>query len=177
MKAASTKLHMLLTATTLLLTAATFGVSRETGRAIAAAPVATEIVRETEYVEVEVPVDYSFYKDIELSDFDRTLLAKILVIEAGNQSITGQRAVVEVVFNRMLDSRFPNTLTEVIYAPNQFASVKALGQAKPTQVQYDVIDMVLNESAPVLPENVVYFATTPANGIFYEKIGGHCFCY
>ena len=177
MKSASAKLHTLLTATTLLLTAATFGVSRETGRAIAAAPVATEIIRETEYVEIEVPVEYSFYKDIELTDSERELLAKILFNEAGNQSITGQRAVVEVVFNRMLDPRFPDTLTEVIYAPNQFASTKALGQANPTQVQYDVIDMVLNESEPVLPENVVYFATTPANGTLYEKIGGHCFSY
>lgn len=91
--------------------------------------------------------------------------------------MTGQRAVVEVIFNRMLDDRFPGTLSGVIYAQNQFSTVKTLNRANPTQTQYDVIDMVLSESEPILPSNVVYFSTTPANGTFYEKIGGHCFGY
>lgn len=138
-----------------------------------------EIIYMTEYVEVpvEVPKDNAFYKHINLTDSDKHLLACILQLEAGNQSITGQRAVVEVIFNRMLDDRFPDTLTDVIYAKNQFSTVKALHKAAPTDTQYAVIEMVLQESVPVLPENIVYFATTPANGTFYERIGGHCFCY
>ena len=134
-----------------------------------------EIVYKTEYI--EVPTNNAFYKDITLTDSDLDLLAKVLFLEAGNQSATGQRAVVEVIFNRMLDSRFPDTLSGVIYAKNQFSVVGRLKTAKPTQAQYDVIATVLEENVPVLPENVVYFATTPANGTYYDKIGGHCFGY
>lgn len=138
-----------------------------------------EIIYMTEYVEVpvEVPADNAFYKSISLTDSEKDLLACILFLEAGNQSITGQRAVVEVIFNRILDPRFPNDLTSVIFAQNQFTTVNSLHRAAPTDTQYAVIEMVLQESVPVLPENVVYFATTPANGTLYEKIGGHCFCY
>lgn len=134
-----------------------------------------EIVYKTEYI--EVPANNAFYKNITLTDSDLELLAKVLFLEAGNQSITGQRAVVEVIFNRMLDSRFPDTLSGVIYAKNQFSVVGSLRAAKPTQTQYDVISTVLEENVPVLPENVVYFATTPVNGTYYDKIGGHCFGY
>lgn len=138
-----------------------------------------EVIHITEYVEVEVevPENNAFYKSINLTDSEKDLLAKILYLEAGGESATGQRAVVEVIFNRMLDDRFPDSLAEVIYAKNQFASVKALSLAKPTQTQYDIIDIVLRESEPVLPANVVYFATTPINGVLYERIGGHCFGY
>lgn len=136
-----------------------------------------ETIYETKYIEIEVPKNNAFYKNIKLTASDKDLLAKVLFLEAGNQSVTGQRAVVEVVFNRMLDDRFPDTLEGVIYAENQFSTVKRLHRANPTKVQYEVIEMVLSESTPVLPDNVIYFATTPANGTFYDKIGGHCFGY
>ena len=48
------------------------------------------------------------------------LLASIIFCEAGNQSFTGQVAVVAVVLNRMANEAYPDTMEEVIYQPGQF---------------------------------------------------------
>ena len=52
------------------------------------------------------------------------LLAMLVRAEAGDQSAEGKQAVAGVVLNRVDDPRFPNTITEVIYAPKQFSVVK-----------------------------------------------------
>ena len=142
---------------------------------------ASEIITKTVYVEVPVTVESTaakpFYGDINLSEDDIDLLAKIVYLEAGNQSITGQRAVVEVIFNRILDERFPCTLSEVIFAPGQFATVKNLSMAIPGEKEYSAIEDTLTETTPILSQDVVYFATYVANGTKYERIGDHYFCY
>lgn len=48
------------------------------------------------------------------------LLAKIICAESGYESFKGQVAVGNVIINRVKDSRFPNSIREVIYAPHQF---------------------------------------------------------
>jgi spore germination cell wall hydrolase CwlJ-like protein len=108
---------------------------------------------------------------------ERKLVAQILYLEAGNQSIEGQQAVVEVIFNRVINSRFPNSITSVLYQKNQFTSVKALSKAKPSATQYQVVDDVLAGKTNVLPSNVVYFSRGQMNNRPYKKIGAHWFCY
>lgn len=44
--------------------------------------------------------------------------------EAGNQSETGQRAIVHVILNRMADKRFANTACGVLFQPGQFSFVR-----------------------------------------------------
>ncbi|MDP5276704.1 cell wall hydrolase [Chengkuizengella sp. 2205SS18-9] len=51
---------------------------------------------------------------------DALLLAKIISAEAGYEPYEGQLAVGNVILNRVNDTRFPNTIKDVIYAPNQF---------------------------------------------------------
>lgn len=130
----------------------------------------------TEYVEVFVEKTKPYYSDIALSDADRDLLAKIVFLEAGNQSLTGQRCVVEVVFNRVLDERFPNTIRGVLSQRNQFSTYKNVGIAKPTQEQYDAIDTVLKSTQPILATNTVFFAKGTGGRTLYERIGAHYFC-
>jgi N-acetylmuramoyl-L-alanine amidase len=48
------------------------------------------------------------------------LLARLISAEASNQPYTGMVAVGAVVVNRMLSSKFPGTITEVIYQKGQF---------------------------------------------------------
>ena len=55
---------------------------------------------------------------------DLDLLSRLIHAESGNQSLTGKIAVGNVIFNRMEDSRFPDTLYGVIYAKNQFSVVR-----------------------------------------------------
>lgn len=51
------------------------------------------------------------------------LLAILVRAEAGNQGPEGKQAVAGVVLNRVDDPRFPDTITDVIYAPKQFSVV------------------------------------------------------
>jgi N-acetylmuramoyl-L-alanine amidase len=105
------------------------------------------------------------------------LLAAIVYLEAGNQSATGQRAVVEVVFNRVLDPRFPSTVKGVLSQsdPVQFSTWKNRANAQPTQEQYDAIDATLLTTEPILLPEVLYFASVDMNRTRYERIGNHNF--
>jgi len=52
------------------------------------------------------------------AEFDS--LCRITQAEAGGEDIKGRILVVNVVMNRVKSNRFPNTIKEVIFAPNQF---------------------------------------------------------
>lgn len=52
---------------------------------------------------------------------DIRLLAALVYYESGNQPYQGKLAVASVVLNRMNDSRFPDTLSGVIYQSGQFS--------------------------------------------------------
>lgn len=56
---------------------------------------------------------------------DLKWLSHIIHAEAGNQSLMGQVCVGNVVLNRVRDSRFPDTVEEVVFSPNQFCPVKS----------------------------------------------------
>ncbi|MEB3100865.1 cell wall hydrolase [Ferviditalea candida] len=51
---------------------------------------------------------------------DFYLLAQLIDAEAGYEPYKGQIAVGDVVINRVQDSRFPNSIREVVYASGQF---------------------------------------------------------
>lgn len=127
-----------------------------------------------EYKEPEFPE--CRYPDFDLSQDDRNLLAKIIWLEARGESFEGQRAVAEVVFNRMMSDDFKtDTVRGTIMAENQFRTVDFLDQAKPGELQYKAIDRAL--SGPyVLPEDVFFFASYPVNKNVWGRIGGHIFC-
>lgn len=117
------------------------------------------------------------YADVQVSSADRDLMAKILYLEANNQSTEGQQAVVEVILNRVVNSRFPNSVQEVIYQQGQFTSVKSLGRAQPSARTYEIVDQVLAGETHVVPTDVVYFSRGKTNSRPYQKIGDHWFCY
>lgn len=104
-------------------------------------------------------------------------LARLLFLEAGNQSVDGQRAVIEVVFNRVLSDEFPNTINDVVYAKNQFSPAHLIPSTTPTEEQYEVIQIVLTNSETVLDRGVVFFSRGQYNDYLFDKIGDHYFCY
>jgi len=69
---------------------------------------------------------------------DEYLLACLIFCEAGNQSYEGQLAVANVVLNRVRTSGFENSISGVIYEPNQFSPAsngslaKALNNGPPS---------------------------------------------
>lgn len=137
----------------------------------------TEVVYKTEVVEIG---QEAYYADIAatITESGRELLAKATYLEAGNQSMTGQRAVVEVILNRVMDDGFPNTIEEVLYQLGQFTTAPQLASAIPNEEQYEAVDLTLKTSTPILEPYVLFFATRlPDWQTKYEKIGAHYFGY
>ena len=61
------------------------------------------------------PARAARYVNIEMTDEELAELAAVVFLEAGNQSAEGQQAVVEVVFNRVLHSAFPDSVHDVLH--------------------------------------------------------------
>lgn len=116
------------------------------------------------------------YPDIQLTDEEKMLLARVIWVEARGESAEGQQAVAEVVLNRLASDRFPDTLKSVIYASNQFRSIHYLDDATPEQAQFDALEHAIY-GPYILPENVVHFATYKTNPYVWGQIDGHIFCY
>ena len=127
------------------------------------------------YEEEEVEVECR-YPDLELTQDDIELLARMVWVEAQGEPEEGQQAVAEVVLNRLAADNFQDTLKGGIYAEGQFRSTAFLEDAEPTQTQYEAVEQALN-GPYVLPKDVVFFATYAVNKNVWGKIGGHTFCY
>lgn len=57
---------------------------------------------------------------IKLTLDELDLFFRLVEAEAGNEDMTGKIAVANVVINRVKDTRFPDTVRDVIYQPYQF---------------------------------------------------------
>lgn len=128
----------------------------------------------------EVQVEPGKYSNLTLSDAERTLAALTAYHEARGEGAEGMRAVLEVIFNRALSERWPNTVTDVINAPGQFAVASYLKTANINELDkltqaFDLVDEVLLETEYILPEGYVYFATSKVNGKDFIQIGNHYF--
>jgi len=73
--------------------------------------------------------------------------------------------VLEVVMNRIQDDRFPNTIKEVVLAPNQFVvfprNLKADPCPQAVEVVRDWTWAYARYSEPMIPEDHVFFRTGP----------------
>ena len=116
--------------------------------------------------------------EVTFTEDDRYLLANLIYCEAGGEIYEGQVAVGAVVINRLLSSRYPDTLTGVIYQPWQFSPVAsgryalALAENKATASCYKAADEAMGGYSNV--GNCVYFRT-PIEGLEGISIGGHIF--
>ena len=61
---------------------------------------------------------------ISVADNELDLLARMIAAEAGDEPYQGKVAVGAVIVNRVKSSKFPNTLTAVMYQPGQFEPVQ-----------------------------------------------------
>lgn len=116
------------------------------------------------------------YPDINLTQTEKDLIAKIIWLEARGESFDGQQAIAEIIFNRMCSDNFGNTVNGVIFAEEQFRTVEFLEDAEPGELQYKAIECALTRKS-VIPKEVVHFATYKVNKNVWGKIGGHYFCY
>ncbi|WP_350343421.1 cell wall hydrolase [Proteinivorax tanatarense] len=61
--------------------------------------------------------------ELELTEKEVDLIAKIVMAEAEGESFEGKIAVANVVLSRVNSELFPNTVEEVIYQPGQFIPI------------------------------------------------------
>ncbi|WP_432777186.1 cell wall hydrolase [Brevibacillus gelatini] len=64
------------------------------------------------------------FGNVKISDRDMELLARLVYAEGRGEPYEGQVAIAAVVLNRVVSSQFPNTVREVIFAPNAFSPVR-----------------------------------------------------
>lgn len=116
--------------------------------------------------------------EIEFADGDLKLLASIIYCEAGGEPYEGQLAVGAVVINRMLSSRYPDTMVEVIYQRKQFSPVGSgrlelvLTTNRATASCYQAAQEAMSGVTNV--GSCLYFRT-PIPGLTGINIGGHVF--
>lgn len=116
--------------------------------------------------------------EVSFAEGDRKLLANLIYCEAGGEPYEGQVAVGSVVINRVLSSKYPNTVVGVIYQKGQFSPVGsgrlelALAADKATDKCYKAADEAMAGITNV--GNCVYFRT-PIPGLTGINIGGHVF--
>lgn len=116
--------------------------------------------------------------EVNFAEGDRYLLANLIYCEAGGEPYEGQLAVGSVVINRVLSSKFPDTVVGVIYQSKQFSPVAsgrlelALAANKATAQCYQAADAAMSGTTNV--GNCVFFRT-PIEGLTGINIGGHVF--
>lgn len=115
---------------------------------------------------------------------DIQLLARAINGEARGESYEGQVAVGAVILNRIKDSRFPNTLSGVIYQPGAFTAVSD-GQINvgisETSTVYKAARDAMNGWDPTNGAVYYFNPNTATNSWIWskeiiKKIGKHNFC-
>lgn len=116
--------------------------------------------------------------EVTFAEGDRYLLANLIYCEAGGEPYEGQLAVGSVVINRVLSSKYPDSVVGVIYQNKQFSPVAsgrlelALAVNKATAKCYQAADEAMSGVTNV--GTCVYFRT-PIEGLNGINIGGHVF--
>lgn len=101
------------------------------------------------------------------------LLERVVMSEAGNQSVECQEAVATVILNRwQCPDKFGDTISEVVYAPKQFSTAN---NGEPTvSVQVAVRNAITyyNTYTMCIPKQVYYFRSGHYHsfGLPYESI-------
>lgn len=113
-----------------------------------------------------------------VSASDRELIAAIIYCEAGNQSHTGKVAVGNVVMNRVNSSKFPNSISSVVYQRGQFSPAgsgwlnRVLRRGTIPADCYAAADEALAGSKPVGGSVFFMRRELHSSGTI---IGAHCF--
>jgi len=72
-------------------------------------------------------------KSYKMTKSEERLIQKIMYLEAHTHGVKGMTLVGRTIMNRVYSKKFPNTVKKVIYAKNQFVTVKYLNRAKITK--------------------------------------------
>lgn len=91
-----------------------------------------------------------------ISQEDIELIALVTMAESEGECEEGKRMVIDTILNRMDSEHFPNTVSEVIYQPNQFTSMWN-GRADRCYVMDDICKLVEEELTSRTNSEVAFF--------------------
>jgi len=140
---------------------------------------------ETTYCEFEYKTKTSnshltFIEDTEppniLTDTEIKLIALVTMAEAEGECELGKRLVIDTILNRVKSDRWPDTVHEVIYQPNQFTSMWN-GRSDRCEVTDYICNLVRGELKSQVSYTVVYFTagTYGRYGTPLFQVGNHYF--
>lgn len=98
------------------------------------------------------------------------MLVQIAMAEAEGEDVEGKAYVIRVVLNRVEHSKFPDTISEVIYQPNQFTSVRSRRwQLEPNEECYDALDLVFHDNWDDSNGALFFEATTNGEDTWHSR--------
>ena len=135
-------------------------------------------------VETEIPADESepAPTEVEAEDYkncfklkykEYNVLLRIVEAEAGGEDITGKMLVANVIMNRVNSSRFPDTVTEVVYQKNngraQFSPTVdgRLDSVTVSQETVDAVERVMNGEDS--SNGALYFRSVRSNSGWHDS--------
>ena len=103
--------------------------------------------------------------DLEISAEEVEILERIVQAEAGGSDYDGMLAVANVVLNRVQSERFPNTVTDVVFAHRQFTPISD-GRYYTVTVSDTCRQVVADalSGSRIIGQDALYFCTPTASG-------------
>ena len=124
---------------------------------------------------------------LEVPEEDLILAARVAFLEAGGRNERAYRAVLCVLFNRCVATRFGGKVTDIpteAYRKGQFSVIhhKQFKTLTPPQAIVDAARDIFVDGNLDLPENILFFCaerlgTGWGGRKFYKNIGGNLFFY
>ena len=119
----------------------------------------------------------------DITEEEIRMIASLVVLEGRTQSDLGQRAIAQVVYNRMHSGRHGDTVEEVIYRRGSggydFTTAERISSTLPTTRAMYNVRAIFEDGERVIPSYVMYFRVSRYHSsmVPYAKIGDHYFSY
>lgn len=113
---------------------------------------------------------------MEISSDDIDLIALVTMAEAEGESEDGKRLVIDTILNRVEHAHYPDTVSEVVYQPNQFTSMWN-GRVERCSITDEIRELVEEELQERKDHEVIFFTAGEYGryGTPMFQVGNHYF--
>lgn len=113
------------------------------------------------------------------------LVAQVVQEESKGSGVEARAAVANVIYNRIASSRFPDSVSGVIFQKNQFTVARdedKLRAVVPVSKTVEAVNQIFIGGDMILPDDVLYFrsskkGTSWDKRVYYATFGGNSFFY
>ncbi len=135
-------------------------------------------VETIETIEIKTIEDISYTEVFPLyTEEELYIMSHLIMGEAEGESWEHKLGVGSVALNRVKDSRYPNTLKEVVFQKGQYACTWDGNYNKEPNKESIEAAKYLLENGSQLPEYCIFQAEFLQGDSVYKKVGNTYFCY